>query len=106
MNGAVLIHFLVLTMPECTDCHWHTVLGEIEFPKLMTNDFQHVSNIGVKASEKCLLRGFTTVRDTGANCLGIKKCIDEGITTGPRIYPCGREQRAKKRGMGRTNNLK
>jgi imidazolonepropionase-like amidohydrolase len=35
------------------------------------------------------MRGFTTVRDVGGPVFGLKRAIDEGIVTGPRIYPSG-----------------
>ena len=78
-----------ILMPGLIDCHWHTVFAEVDFTKMITNDFQYMSAIAVESNKKCLLRGFTTVRDTGANCYGIKKATDEGIIDGPRIYPCG-----------------
>ena len=36
-----------------------------------------------------LMRGFTTVRDMGGPSFGLKRAIDEGIVSGPRIYPSG-----------------
>jgi imidazolonepropionase-like amidohydrolase len=36
-----------------------------------------------------LLRGFTTARDMGGNTFSLKRAIDEGRMTGPRIYPSG-----------------
>ena len=35
-----------------------------------------------------LMRGFTTVRDSGGS-FGIKQAIDQGSIPGPRIYPSG-----------------
>jgi imidazolonepropionase-like amidohydrolase len=35
------------------------------------------------------MRGFTTVRDMGGPCEGLKKIIDEGVIPGPRILPSG-----------------
>jgi imidazolonepropionase-like amidohydrolase len=35
------------------------------------------------------MRGFTTVRDLGGPSFGLKKAIDDGIVSGPRIYPSG-----------------
>src|SRR5690349_4563014 len=35
------------------------------------------------------MRGFTTVRDLGGPVFGLKRAIDEGVMTGPRIYPSG-----------------
>jgi imidazolonepropionase-like amidohydrolase len=35
------------------------------------------------------MRGFTTVRNLGGPAFGLKRAIDEGIVSGPRIYPSG-----------------
>ena len=43
---------------------------------------------GAEATDT-LMRGFTTVRDVGGPAFGLKRAIDEGIVTGPRIYPSG-----------------
>src|SRR5690625_5792027 len=40
-------------------------------------------------AERTLLRGFTTVRDAGGPAFALKQAIDEGVLTGPRIYPSG-----------------
>ncbi|WP_307962157.1 amidohydrolase family protein [Salinispora arenicola] len=40
-------------------------------------------------AERTLLRGFTTIRDTGGPSLPLKLAIDQGVTPGPRIYPSG-----------------
>ena len=76
-------------MPGMIDVHWHTMLAEIDFGKMVTNDFQYASVIAIQTTKKLLLRGFTTVRDAGGNCYGIKLAVDEGIIDGPHIYPSG-----------------
>lgn len=43
----------------------------------------------VAEAERTLLRGFTTVRDTGGPTFGIKAAIDGGDIPGPRVYPSG-----------------
>jgi imidazolonepropionase-like amidohydrolase len=35
------------------------------------------------------MRGFTTVRDLGGPVFGLKRAIDEGIMSGPRLHPSG-----------------
>jgi len=35
------------------------------------------------------MRGFTTVRDLGGPSFALKQAIDDGLATGPRIYPSG-----------------
>jgi imidazolonepropionase-like amidohydrolase len=43
---------------------------------------------GAEATDT-LMRGFTTVRDLGGPSFGLKQAIDQGLITGPRIYPSG-----------------
>jgi imidazolonepropionase-like amidohydrolase len=43
----------------------------------------------VAEARRTLLRGFTTVRDTGGPSFGIKEAIDIGVIPGPRVYPSG-----------------
>lgn len=75
-------------MPGLIDAHWHAMLarvtpaqafGDVGFNNLMA---------GAEATDT-LMRGFTTVRDVGGPVFGLKRAIDEGIVTGPRIYPSG-----------------
>lgn len=40
-------------------------------------------------AENTLMRGFTTVRDVGGSVFGVKRAIDEGYFSGPRIYSAG-----------------
>jgi imidazolonepropionase-like amidohydrolase len=35
------------------------------------------------------MRGFTTVRDLGGPVFAFKQAIDQGLVSGPRIYPSG-----------------
>lgn len=35
------------------------------------------------------MRGFTTIRDLGGPAFALKQAIDNGLATGPRIYPSG-----------------
>jgi imidazolonepropionase-like amidohydrolase len=43
----------------------------------------------VAEAHRTLLRGFTTIRDTGGPTFGIKAAIDAGKIPGPRVYPSG-----------------
>ena len=40
-------------------------------------------------AKNTLMRGFTSVRDTGGAVFGVKRAIDEGHQIGPRIYASG-----------------
>jgi len=76
-------------MPGLIDAHWHTMFNFWPMSKILAADFGFLSIAAADASRETLLRGFTTVRDAGANCFGVKNAIDAGLAEGPRIYPSG-----------------
>ncbi|NJN42956.1 MAG: amidohydrolase family protein [Flammeovirgaceae bacterium] len=76
-------------MPGLIDSHWHTMFNFIPVSGVMGSDFGYHSIAAAEQSGKTLLRGFTSVRDVGGNSFGVKRAIDHGIATGPRIYPSG-----------------
>jgi imidazolonepropionase-like amidohydrolase len=43
----------------------------------------------VAEAGRTLMRGFTTVRDTGGPTFGLKRAIDAGAIPGSRVYPSG-----------------
>lgn len=76
-------------MPGMIDAHWHAYLVANTMVDLLT---AHDSYTQLRAGEeagKTLLRGFTTIRDAGGPVFGLKRAIDGGVITGPRIYPSG-----------------
>jgi imidazolonepropionase-like amidohydrolase len=76
-------------MPGLIDMHWHAMLVRPTPAALMTDDIGYTNLVaGVEATDT-LMRGFTTVRDMGGPSFGLKRAIDEGLVTGPRIYPSG-----------------
>jgi len=76
-------------MPGLIDAHWHTMFNFWPMSKILAANFGYLSIAAANASRDTLLRGFTTVRDAGANCFGVKNAIDSGLAEGPRIYPAG-----------------
>lgn len=76
-------------MPGLIDAHWHTMFNFWPMSKILATNFGYLSIAAANASRDTLLRGFTTVRDAGANCFGVKSAIDAGLAQGPRIYPSG-----------------
>ena len=76
-------------MPGLIDAHWHTMFNFWPMSKILSANFGYLSIAAANASRDTLLRGFTTVRDAGANCFGVKNAIDSGLAEGPRIYPAG-----------------
>lgn len=76
-------------MPGLIDAHWHAMFAAISAEVAMTQDPGYLHAIATKQAERTLMRGFTTVRDMQGPSFGLKQAIDEGIVTGPRIYPSG-----------------
>lgn len=76
-------------MPGMIDAHWHSILAGISQVAAMTADIPYVHLVAAQEAERTVLRGFTTVRDTGGPSFSLKRAIDEGRIAGPRIYPSG-----------------
>ncbi|MDP5307401.1 metal-dependent hydrolase family protein [Paracoccus spongiarum] len=75
--------------PGLIDCHWHATLVGISQIAAMTQDVGWVHLMAGREAGATLMRGFTTVRDTGGPVFGLKMAIDQGAVTGPRIFPSG-----------------
>ncbi|HEX9099912.1 MAG TPA: amidohydrolase family protein, partial [Candidatus Dormibacteraeota bacterium] len=76
-------------MPGLIDAHWHTFLATLPVAVFLSADVGYLNQVAARDAERTLMRGFTTVRDVGGPCFGLKRAIDEGIVAGPRIYPSG-----------------
>jgi len=76
-------------MPGLIDAHWHTMFNFWPMSRILSANFGYLNIAAANASRDTLLRGFTTVRDAGANSFGVKNAIDAGLAEGPRIYPSG-----------------
>src|SRR5580704_15757780 len=81
-NGRVL-------MPGLIDAHWHAFMAATPQMLLMTADPNYLHLLAARQAAATLMRGFTTIRDLGGPVFGLKRAIDEGVTSGPRIYPSG-----------------
>lgn len=91
-DGATTIDAAGKTViPGLIDVHWHTTYAYTPASILLGNrgDMPEVAIISMEGAEKTLLRGFTSVRDTGGNPFAIKKLIDSGQFPGHRILPSG-----------------
>lgn len=75
-----------VVIPGLIDAHVHLALtgGGDEMEPLRADE---TAVRAAKNAEECLMRGFTTVRDAGGMIYGVKACIDNGYTIGPRIFP-------------------
>lgn len=76
-------------MPGLIDAHWHAMLIRGTPADMLANDPGYSNLAGGAEATATLLRGFTTVRDVGGPAFSLKRAIDEGLVTGPRIYPSG-----------------
>lgn len=77
-------------MPGLIDLHTHPSIN------LPLRQAANASPVLVGASlartlEMYLRQGFTTIRETGGACSGeIARALDQGLVTGPRLFPSGR----------------
>ena len=76
-------------MPGMIDAHWHTMMAALPLPVLLTADIGYLHLAASTEAERTLQRGFTTVRDAGGPSFALKRAIDEGMISGPRIFPSG-----------------
>ena len=76
-------------IPGLTDAHWHMSMAEIPQTAILTGDSYEIAIRSAVASERTLMRGFTTVRDLGGNTFSLKKLIDAGVVAGPRMLVSG-----------------
>src|SRR5580704_16658711 len=81
-NGRVL-------MPGLIDAHWHAFMAATPQMLLMTADPNYLHLLAARQAAATLMWGFKTIRDIGGPVFGLKRAIDEGVTSGPRIYPSG-----------------
>ena len=76
-------------MPGLIDAHWHTMLAPVTIPDVLTADEGYLTLLAADEANHTLMRGFTSVRDMAGACFSLKKAIDSGMNTGPRIWPSG-----------------
>ncbi|MGD1701321.1 amidohydrolase family protein [Dapis sp. BLCC M229] len=76
-------------MPGLLDSHVHLMLNDAPHRSIYHETWSYVGAQAVASAKAMLLRGFTTVRDVGGPVAGLKKAIDKGIVSGPRILPSG-----------------
>ena len=76
-------------VPGLIDAHWHALFAALPISTLLNGDIGYIYLAASAEAERTLLRGFTTVRDLGGPVFAFKQAIDEGLISGPRIYPSG-----------------
>ncbi|KAF9266839.1 hypothetical protein L218DRAFT_955951 [Marasmius fiardii PR-910] len=78
--------------PGLIDCHVHVtaVPGVKTMADLTRLSEQEVDLRTTYTLKEMLMRGFTTVRDTGGASKVIANAIEEGLLLGPRLFQCGK----------------
>jgi len=76
-------------IPGLIDSHWHSTLAAVSMTTALTADPAYLHLVAAREAGATLRRGFTTVRDTGGPAFALKRAIDEGVASGPRIFPAG-----------------
>jgi imidazolonepropionase-like amidohydrolase len=76
-------------MPGLIDAHIHVVLTEVNIRLLSDQPLTLVSAKASASMRAMLMRGFTTLRDTGGADWGIKSAVEQGLFLGPRLFIAG-----------------
>lgn len=76
-------------MPGLIDAHIHLFLAEVNLQLLQGVPLTLLAAKASVLAKAMLLRGFTTVRDTGGADFGMKAALDSGLFQGPRLYISG-----------------
>lgn len=76
-------------MPGLIDAHWHCLFAGLPLATAVSADTNYVVLAAAAEARRTLMRGFTTVRDLGGPAFPLQQAIDQGLATGPRIYPSG-----------------
>ncbi len=76
-------------MPGLIDAHTHVMYATLSQQAILTSDLGFLNVAATRAAADMLLRGFTSIRDLGGPVFGLKRGIDLGLVSGPRIWPAG-----------------
>ena len=76
-------------MPGLIDAHIHLVLTEVNLQLLADVPLTLLAAKGSVAMRAMLMRGFTTLRDTGGADWGLKAAVEQGLFEGPRLFISG-----------------
>jgi len=76
-------------MPGLIDAHIHILLPEVNLQFLDGVPLTLLAVRGSVSARAMLMRGFTSVRDTGGADYGMKAAIESGLFEGPRLFISG-----------------
>lgn len=89
-DGATVIDAKGKTlMPGLIDAHAHPMFAGISQQAGLTSPDGYLNLVAAKTAEQFLMQGFTSLREASGNSFSLKRAIDQGLYTGPRIYPTG-----------------
>ena len=71
-------------MPGLSDMHTH-LMWNVGTMELLGGRLDYLAARALKEAEATLMRGYTSVRDTGISISGVVQAVDEGLFPGPRI---------------------
>jgi imidazolonepropionase-like amidohydrolase len=76
-------------MPGLIDAHIHLFLSEVNVAMLADVPLTLLAAKGWASMRAMLMRGFTTLRDTGGADFGLKSAVEMGLFEGPRLFIAG-----------------
>jgi imidazolonepropionase-like amidohydrolase len=76
-------------MPGLIDCHVHIFLSEVNIAFLDGVPLTMLTARSGVLMRNMLMRGFTSVRDTGGADYGIRDAVAQGLMLGPRLFVAG-----------------
>jgi imidazolonepropionase-like amidohydrolase len=78
--------------PGLIDCHVHVTAtpGSLLLKELFSASPNAIAYRSLFVAKEMLLRGFTTVRDTGGADAALRDAINEGLVRGPRLFIAGK----------------
>jgi len=76
-------------MPGLIDAHIHVLMSEVNIHALEGVPLTLLSARGSVLMKAMLMRGFTSVRDTGGADYGMKLAVEAGLFEGPRLFISG-----------------
>jgi len=76
-------------IPGFIDAHYHPMMAALPLADLLNSPDGWINLAAAKSAEQFLLQGFTTMREGAGNSFSLKRAIDQGAYSGPRIYPTG-----------------
>jgi len=76
-------------IPGLIDAHYHPMMAALPLADLLNSPDGWINLASAKSAEQFLLQGFTTMREGSGNSFSLKRAIDQGLYSGPRIYPTG-----------------